>query len=115
MASIPFRRSAVYINKLRDIANQKASLRLLVRDEKYVADFETRRAADIDCVYNYIENAANAGAVRVFDWEWSTPKKERDLIFRDDEIKSYLQSNGFSYDYNCVEWWQAKDRSNELK
>jgi hypothetical protein len=112
MATIPFRRSAAYANRLVNIANQKAGLQLILSSEKYAAELESRRAEDIERVYNYIERAASGGAVRVFDWEWSTPKKERELIFKDDEIKSYLQRNGFSYDYNCVEWWHVKE---ELK
>ena len=109
MVTIPFRRSAAYAKRLVNIANQKASLQLILGSEKYAAELESRRAEDIECVYNYIERAANGGAVRIFDWEWSTPKKERTLIFKDDEIKSYLRRNGFSYDYNCVEWWHADD------
>ena len=114
-AVIPFRRSAVYINKLREIANAQAGLQIQLRAEKYVADLELRRGADIERVYNYIERSARGGAVRVFDWEWSTPKKERDLIFRDLEIKNYLERNGFSYDYNCVEWYAAQDKPDQLK
>jgi hypothetical protein len=109
----PFRRSAGFMNSLVKIAGQQSQLLRKVQAEKHDAALEIRRAADIDRVYNYIERAARGGAVRVFDWDWSTPQKERDLIFRDDEIKTYLQYNGFSYDYNCVEWWHAK--TDELK
>ncbi len=102
-----FRRSAVYMNKLREIANVQATLAMRVRTEKYKEGVETRRSKDLDRVYTFIEWSARGGAVRIFDWEWSTPKVERDLIFRDTELKNYLQNNGFSYVDNCIEWYAA--------
>ena len=81
---------------------------MVVGTEKHVASIESRRSEDIECVYKYIERSARVGAVRVFDWEWSTPSKIRELVFRDKEIKNYLQTNGFSYaENNCVEWYHA--------
>jgi len=109
-----FRRSAVYMNKLRDITNTQANLAMLIRAEKYKEDIETRRSKDIERVYTLIERSARGGAVRIFDWEWSTPKVERDLLFRDDEIKNYLQNNGFSYSYNCIEWYAAAETTPQL-
>ena len=102
------------MNKLRDITNTQANLAMLVRAEKYKEDIETRRAKDLERVYTLIERSARGGAVRIFDWEWSTPKVERDLLFRDDEIKNYLQSNGFSYSYNCIEWYAATETTPQL-
>jgi hypothetical protein len=114
MIPIPFRRSAVFINKLTAIANMQARLDTIVGVEKYKADVEVRRGQDIDRVYRYIEASARGGAVRVFDWEWTTPKTVRTLIFTDDDITSYLRSNGFSYEYNCIEWHHATEKK-ELK
>jgi hypothetical protein len=110
-AAFPFRRSAAYINKLRDIANAQASLKLLVGAEKHMASIETRRSEDIEYVYKYIEGSARVGAVRIFDWEWSTPSKIRELVFKDQEIKNYLERNGFSYADNCVEWYHASAKT----
>jgi hypothetical protein len=109
MATASFRRSAVYINKLRELANVEAGLKMVVDAEKHMSSIESRRSEDIEHVYKYIEYGARGGAVRVFDWEWSTPPKIRELVFRDKEIKNYLQSNGFSYTDNCVEWFHAKE------
>ena len=109
-----FRRSAVYMNKLRDVASMQSILDMRVRDDELQKTFEMRRSEDLERVYTLIERSARGGAVRIFDWEWSTPKVERDLLFRDDEIKNYLQSNGFSYSYNCIEWYAAKEKVHEL-
>ena len=102
------------MNKLRDVANMQSILNRRVLYDEVQRDIETRRSEDLERVYTLIERSARGGAVRIFDWEWSTPKVERDLLFRDDEIKNYLQNNGFSYDYNCIEWWAAKEKVPEL-
>lgn len=117
MAAITsFRHSAVYMNKLCSIANQKAGLQRIVGAEKYGAALVSRRAVDIESVYRYIEGSARVGAVCAFNWEWAMPKNVRDLIFNDTEIKHYLQCNGFSYENNnCIHWYGAHDRSQELK
>lgn len=101
-----FRRSAAYMNALVKIANQKAGLENIVRVEKYKHELETRRAEDLNRVYKVLEASAKQGAVRIQNWEL-TPKDIRNLLFEDSEIKRYLQSNGFSYSNNAVEWYGA--------
>lgn len=105
---IPVRRSAVYMNKLVAIANAQAHIQIIVDAEKYKYNFETTRGDDLSRVYSYIEQGARGGAVRVFDWD-STPKEVRALIFKDEEIKRYLMSNGFSYTDNAIEWYGATE------
>ncbi len=121
MSAKSFRRSAIYINKLTTIANIRAYLNNVARSEKVTDNFEKRRLADIEIVYNYIEHSANVGAVRIFDTCWSDKNKNthiRDLIFRDKEIKAFLIANGFhyssSYKDECIEWYQATSKD-ELK
>jgi hypothetical protein len=105
---IPFRRSALYMNKLVAIANAQAATQMIVDAEKYKYNFETTRAEDLARVYSYIERGARGGAVRIFNWD-STPKEVRELIFNDDGMKGYLTSNGFNYSDNAIEWYAATE------
>lgn len=113
ISTIPFRRSAVYMNKLVSIANAQATLKLVTDAEQYKYELESRRGEDLTRVYSYIETSARKGAVRVFNWD-STPEEVRKLIFNDTDIKNYLTSNGFSYEYDSIEW-HAATTTNELK
>jgi hypothetical protein len=111
MMTAPLRRSAGFINKLTKQANAQATLVLARRADTFKATIEARRHADLEYVYKYLEGSARQGAVRVSNWEWSTPQKIRDLIFKDKEIRSYLESNGFMYDgERCVEWYHASTK-----
>ena len=111
MTTASFRRSAAYFNNLVKISNMKAGLSNRVREEIYKERIELLRRADLEIVYKYIERSANQGAVRVFNWEWSTPAPIRKLLFEDKEIQTYMQNNGFTYSDNpeCVEWWAAEE------
>lgn len=114
--SAPLRRSAGYINKLSKQANAHALIALSARADTFKATIESRRHADLEHVYKYLEGSARQGAVRVSNWEWATPQKIRDLIFKDKEIRSYLESNGFTYDGDrCVEWYHASTKAEALK
>jgi hypothetical protein len=120
MAIRSFRRSAYYINKLTTIANAKLSLDHIVKSEIKFSEIEKRRGEDIDLVYKYIERSALVGAVRIFDNDWMhKDPKIRNLLFKDEEIKSYLMVNGFdyssSYSTPCIEWYGATKKEDELK
>lgn len=117
MTTVPFRRSAVYFNGLVKIANMRAHLNIRVREEKYKETFETVRKQDLDTVFKYIEGSATQGAVRVHNWEWSTPAPIRKLLFEDKEIQKYMVANGFIYlDHpQSIEWWHAEESKAMMK
>lgn len=120
MAMRSFRRSAYYINKLASISNAKLSLDHIVKSEIKFSEIEKRRGEDIDLVYKYIERSALVGAVRIFDNDlMHKDSKIRNLLFKDEEIKSYLMVNGFdyssSYSTPCIEWYGATKKEDELK
>ena len=111
MASVPFRRSAVYMNNLVKIANARAGLANKVREEMYNAHFEHLRKKDLEVIFQYIESSAKQGAVRVMNWEWSTPSPVRKLLFEDKDIQNFMMKNGFSYSDHpeCIEWYNAEE------
>ena len=112
MTSVPFRRSAAYFNNLVKISNMRAKLDIRVREEITKQRFEASREKDLTEVYKYIENSAKQGAVRVMNWEWSTPAPIRKLLFEDKEIQRYMLKNGFVYSNSpeCVEWFHAETK-----
>lgn len=99
----PFSRSAAYAKRLADIAQYKALLAHKLEEEERRSEKELRRKADIERAYALIEARANMGCVRIFSNDSSAPWV-RTLLFDDNEIKSYLMSNGFSYTDNTIEW-----------
>lgn len=113
MTTVPFRRSAAYFNSLVKIANMRAHLDIRVREEIYKERFEIFRKKDIDTIFQYIEGSAAQGAVRVFNWEWTTPAPIRKLLFEDKDIQTFMVKNGFIYSDHpeCIEWWHAEESS----
>jgi hypothetical protein len=129
MTNVPFRRSATYFNRLVKAANAKALMKICINEENKskfevahkvdhgevlimnyeLSKFEVDRKVDLDAVFQYIEASAKQGAVRVINWEWSTPAHIRKLLFEDQEIQKYMRANGFLYSSgpDCIEWWHA--------
>lgn len=117
MTTASFRRSAAYFNSLVKIANTRAHLDIRVHKELNKERVEMMRAKDLDGLFKYIEMSANQGAVRIMNWEWTTPAQIRKLLFEDKEIQTYMQNNGFSYSDGpeCVEWWAAEEPKEPLQ
>lgn len=108
MATVPFRRSASYFNSLVKIANMNAGLAIKVREEVYKNHFEATRKKDLEVLFQYIEGSAKQGAVRIMNWDGSTPAPIRKLLFEDKEMQLFMMNNGFVYSgKDCVEWYQA--------
>lgn len=105
-----FYRTASYANRLTKAAAAQASIQLSQRSARAAAvlqEIESRRKADLDRVYYLIHRSAHGGGVRIFNWDWTTAKEDRHLLFEDKEIQKYLEGQGFSYTYNAIEWYHA--------
>lgn len=108
-----FRRSATYMNKLSAISNAQFALKQVINIETHKRDLEMRRAEDLNLVYAYIERRARVGEFRICRWNTAL-KIEDELIFEDAEIKSYLMSNGFTYNGFIFEW-RSSENTDEIK
>jgi hypothetical protein len=101
------KRTAAYAKQLAEMGQLHNHISHKYHYEEKQKEFEEKRKDDIDCAFAVIETQAKTGAVRIYDWP-NYYKNDMSILF-DPKIKAYLISKGFSYTYNSIEWWDAKD------
>jgi hypothetical protein len=105
-------RTAAYFHRFSKVSSQMFHLKQIVRNDAERAKNLIEHKAELDRIYQLIEESARGGGIRVFI-------AHSDPFWENENVKQELRLNGFlvSRDHHshqgAIEWYHAKD--NELQ